>query len=337
VRRLNGAEEARRFFARRNTSAQRPGNLPPAVKERTRLAFGRDLTPAEVAARVIDEVRRDGDAAVRRISGALDGVPLRNLEVPADVIERAAGEVGAETLEALRVAAERVRKFQEAAKPKSWHDPRRGYGEIVTPIRRIGAYVPAGTAPLASTVLMTAIPARVAGVEEIVLCTPAPGDLWPHPAVLAAAGVARVDRVFKIGGAQAIAAMAVGTATVPKVDLVCGPGNVFVTSAKKLLYGEVGIDGVYGPTETLVIADDSADAELCAADLLAQAEHDAMASPVLVTTSSKLADAVDREIERQLASLPRSALAGAAVRDNGAAVVVGTIEEALEKARQLKQ
>jgi histidinol dehydrogenase len=290
------------------------------------------MSAAEVAATVVDEVRSGGDAAVRRISTALDGVPLRQLDVPAEQIRRAAGEVGAETLGALKAAAARVRRFQETAMPRGWADPSEGYGEVVTAVSSAGAYVPGGTAPLASTVLMTAVPARVAGVEQVILCTPAPGDLWPHPAVLAAAHIAGVDRVFKIGGAQAIAAMAIGTETVPKVDLVCGPGNVFVTAAKKLLYGEVGIDGLYGPTETLVIADDSADPELCAADLLAQAEHDAMATPVLVTTSTKLADDVDFQIQLQLTSLPRRSLASAAVNDNGATVIVDSIEAAFEVA-----
>jgi histidinol dehydrogenase len=331
VRRLYGAGEARRFFARRSASAK-TNDLPPAVRERTKAAFGRDMTAGEVAARVIEEVRAGGDAAVRRISTALDGAPLKAIEVPSEVIDRAAGEVGPDTMAALHQAAARVRSFQEKAMAKSWHDAEAGYGETVTPIGRVGAYVPGGTAPLASTVVMTVVPARVAGVAEIILCSPAPGDLWPHPAVLAAARVAGVDRVFKIGGAQAIAAMAIGTETVPKVDLLCGPGNVFVTSAKRLLYGEVGIDGVFGPTETLVIADDTADPELCAADLLAQAEHDSMAAPVLVTTSPSLADEVDRELERQLADLPRKSLAGAAVRENGATVMVASIEEAFQVA-----
>lgn len=319
------------MFARRGQS---PGSdqVPPAVRERTKAAFGRAMSPAEVAAHVIAEVRDGGDDAVVRITAALDGVAPDSIEVPQRALKSALDAVGPETRRALETAARRIEQFQQKALPSSWNDPAAGYGEIVIPVRRVGGYVPGGTAPLASTVLMIAVPARVAGVDELVLCTPSPGDTLPHPAVLAAAAVAGVDRVFRIGGAQAIAAMAIGTRTVPRVDLICGPGNVFVTAAKRALFGEVGIDGVYGPTETLVIADDSADPELCAADLIAQAEHDAMAAPVLVTTSSKLADAVDEELERQLADLPRRTLALAAIRDNGAAVVVGTIEEAFEVA-----
>lgn len=333
MRRLSSAE-ARQLFASRS---QVPGSsqVPAAVQERTRAAFGRALSPSEVAAHVIAEVRAEGDRAVRRITEALDGVAPDSIEVPRKAIKAALETVSLETRRALENAARRVEEFQQRARPTSWNDPAAGYGEMVTPIRRVGGYVPGGSAPLASTVLMLAVPARVAGVEELVLCTPSPGDTLPHPAVLAAAAVAGVDRVFRIGGAQAIAALAIGTQTIPRVDLICGPGNVFVTAAKRALYGEVGIDGVYGPTETLIVADGSADPELCAADLIAQAEHDAMAAPVLVTTSSALADAVDRELERQLADLPRKSLALAALRSNGAAVVVSTIEEAFEVANDI--
>ena len=200
---------------------------------------------------------------------------------------------------------------------------------------RAGIYVPAGTAPLASTVLMTAIPARVAGVSEVILCTPASGGRLPDPSILAAASIAGVDRIFKIGGAQAIAAMALGTETVPAVDIVCGPGNVFTTAAKKLLYGEVGIDGIFGPTETLVIADADANPEFCAADLIAQAEHDPMARPVLVTTSREIADQVESAVNKRLTALDRRAIAKAALDDNGAIVLVETIEEAVEIANSM--
>jgi histidinol dehydrogenase len=285
-----------------------------------------------VAARILDDVRRNGDAAVKRISGELDGEQLGFLEVPRSDIDAALAAIPTETREALETAAERVRAFQSAALPQSWHDDERHYGELVTPVKRVGAYVPGGTAPLASTVIMTVVPARVAGVDEIYLATPAVGDSLPHPAVLAAAAIAGADRVFKIGGAQAIAAFAYGTETVPAVDLIVGPGNVWVTAAKRQLFGCVGIDGLYGPTETLVVADESSDAEFCASDLLAQAEHDVRARPILVSTSPKIADEIEAALNRQLADLPRKAIAGEAVETNGVSVIVDSLEEAIEVA-----
>ncbi|MDA1258270.1 MAG: histidinol dehydrogenase, partial [Chloroflexi bacterium] len=286
----------------------------------------------EVAARILEDVRRNGDEAVKRISGDLDGQPLAFLEVPRREIDAALNAIPTETREALELAAERVRAFQTSAKPESWHDDDRHYGELITPVGRVGAYVPGGTAPLASTVIMTVVPARVAGVDEVLLASPAPGDSLPHPAVLAAAAIAGADRVFKIGGAQAIGAFAYGTETVPAVDLVVGPGNVWVTAAKRQLFGRVGIDGLYGPTETLVVADETSDAEFCASDLLAQAEHDIRARPILISTSVEIASEIEAALERQLADLPRRAIAGEAVEKNGVSVIVSTVEEAIEVA-----
>jgi histidinol dehydrogenase len=181
---------------------------------------------------------------------------------------------------------------------------------------------------------MTAIPAKVAGVSEVIVCTPAREGGMPHPVVLVAADIAGVDRVFRIGGAQAIAAMAYGTETVPRVDMICGPGNIFVTLAKKLLFGEVGIDGLYGPTETVVVADESANPTLCAADLLAQAEHDPLARPVLITTSASLAAAVEKEARTRLERLERASIAKAAMEEQGCIAIVSSLEEALELANQ---
>ena len=291
-----------------------------------------DAEADEVAARILDDVRRDGDRAVKRISGELDGEALAFLEVPKSEIDAALGAIPFETREALETAAERVGAFQSAALPESWHDNERHYGELITPVKRVGAYVPGGTAPLASTVIMTVVPARVAGVDEIYLTTPAPGDSLPHPAVLAAAAIAGAHRVFKIGGAQAIGAFAFGTETVPAVDLIVGPGNIWVTAAKRQLFGRVGIDGLYGPTETLVVADESSDPEFCASDLLAQAEHDTRARPILVSTAIKVADEIEAALERQLAVLPRKAIAGEAIESNGVSVIVASVEEAIEVA-----
>ncbi|MDP6822409.1 MAG: histidinol dehydrogenase [Dehalococcoidia bacterium] len=285
-----------------------------------------------VAARILDDVRRNGDAAVTRISEELDGEAPGFLEVSRSEIDAALTVIPVETREALETAAERVRAFQTAAMPQSWHDDDRHYGELVTPVKRVGAYVPGGTAPLASTVIMTVVPARVAGVDEIFLATPAAGDALPHPAVLAAAAIAGADRVFKIGGAQAIGAFAYGTETVPPVDLIVGPGNVWVTAAKRQLFGRVGIDGLYGPTETLVVADQTSDPEFCASDLLAQAEHDVRARPILVSTTAEVADGVEVALKRQLGVLPRKAIAAEAVEANGVSVIVASVKEAIEVA-----
>ena len=333
MRRLHGAEEAEAFFAGRSWALDDP--LPDQIRDGVRRVFGDELTALQVAARIIADVRRDGDRAVLQHSGRIDGVELEFIEVPADEMSAAARELPSDVLRSLETAAQRIEGFQKSALPVGWTDSDESYGEVVTPVARAGTYVPAGVAPLASTVLMTAIPARVAGVSEVILCTPAPGGRLPDASSLAAASIAGVDRIFKIGGAQAIAAMALGTETVPAVDIVCGPGNIFTTAAKKLLYGEVGIDGIFGPTETLVIADANANPEFCAADLIAQAEHDPMARPVLVTTSPELADQVETALDEQLARLDRRAIAKAALDDNGAIVLVGTVEEAVRVANAM--
>ncbi len=333
MRRLRGAEEAAAFFASRSWALDDP--LPAQIRDSVKRIFGEDLSAMQVAARIIADVREDGDKAVLSHSNRIDGEALTFIEVSPDEMSKAVDKLPAGVLSSLKVAAERITAFQSRALPVGWMDDGESYGEVVTPVGRAGIYVPAGAAPLSSTVLMTAIPARVAGVPEVILCTPATGDRLPDPSILAAASIAGVDRVFKIGGAQAIAAMAIGTETVPAVDIVCGPGNIFTTAAKKLLYGEVGIDGIFGPTETLVIADRDADPEFCAADLIAQAEHDPMARPVLVTTSSEMADRVEAAVDEQLAVLDRAAIAQAALDDNGAVVVVETVEEAVEVANTM--
>lgn len=294
------------------------------------------LTPDEFAQRVISEVRREGDVAVRRITAALDGVPSDNqpLEVPRERVEAALAEISSQTRAALELAVQRVRNFQQAAMPQSWSDPSGEFGEEVRPLGRAGVYVPGGVAPLASSVIMTVVPARVAGVDEVILATPGRGNDDPHPVVLAAAAIAGADRVFRIGGAQAIAALAYGTESVPRVDIVCGPGNAFTTAAKKAVFGDVGVDGLYGPTETAVIADETADPAFAAADLLAQAEHDVVALPVLISTSEAVADKVEAEVIIQLERLSRRQIAGKAV-ENGISVIVGSIDEAIQIANVL--
>ena len=312
---------------------KRDRNMPAsAVLSDGRGLFPDKVSPNEFAARVIEIVKNEGDAGLRRINTALDGSSPETFEVPQSEIDSALANLDPESVAAFKLAAERVRKFQSRGLPKSWTDGTGKLGERVTPLGSIAAYVPAGTAPLASTVIMTVVPAKVAGVKEIIVATPAPGNSMPHPAVLAAAKIAGASRVFKLGGAQAIAALAYGTESVPSVDLICGPGSAWVTAAKKLVYGDVGIDGLYGPTETLVIVDESADPRFTASDLIAQAEHDTVAMPILVALSEEIVDKTEAEIERQLGGLPRESTARSAFSNRGVAVVVDTTIEAVEVA-----
>ncbi len=294
------------------------------------------LTPDQFAQRIVTKVRREGDSAVRRISAALDRVEVDDqpLEVPRQRIDAAVDAISSQTRAALELAAERVRNFQQSAMPTGWSDPSGEFGEEVRPLGRAGVYVPGGVAPLASSVIMTVVPARVAGVDEVILATPGRGNEDPHPVVLAAAAIAGADRVFRIGGAQAIAALAYGTESVPKVDIVCGPGNAFTTAAKKAVFGDVGVDGLYGPTETAVVADESADPEFAAADLLAQAEHDVVALPVLISTSEEIAGRIEAAVKSQLEELSRRRIAGSAV-ENGISIVVDSVEEAIQVANEL--
>ncbi|MCI0804107.1 MAG: histidinol dehydrogenase [Chloroflexi bacterium] len=326
MKRVVGAAAGIEYFRRER-------NLPvEAVLSDGNGLFPDRITPDEFAARVIQIVRKEGDAGLGRINTALDGFSPEPFEVPQSEIDSALDELDPTAISALELAADRVRKFQERGLPKSWSDGTGKFGERVTPLKSVAAYVPGGTAPLASTVIMTVVPAKVAGVDEIVITTPAPGDSMPHPAILAAARIAGADRVFKLGGAQAIAALAYGTESIPAVDLICGPGNVWVTAAKKLVYGDVGIDGLYGPTETLLIADESADPRFAAADLIAQAEHDTVAMPVLVALSEGFVEQTEAEIERQLENLPRSETARSAFSNRGVAVVVTNTDEAIQVA-----
>ena len=307
-------------------------SVPQAFLDSSEQIFGERLTPLEVVSRIIEDVRANGDDAIRRLSLLIDGSEHERIEVDADVVKSAADSVDPLVLEALTLSADRVRRYHEASMSNDWMDFSAGYGAVVRPCERVGVYIPGGSAPLPSTAIMTAIPARVAGVDEITLCSPTREGGLPDPVVLAAARIAGVDRVFAVGGAQAIAAMAYGTETVPAVDIVCGPGNLFVTLAKKLVYGDVGIDGLYGPTETLIVADASANPTLCAADILAQAEHDAMARPVLVCTSERLAEQVAREVETRLRRLSRESVARASVEGQGTIAIVENTEQAIELA-----
>ena len=328
MRIVHGVEAARKTLAkgRRLDLA----SVPESFLDTTERVFGARLTPLETVSRIIDQVRNDGDSAVRSLSAALERNVRHELEVTETDLDAAADSVDPRVIDALTEAAARIRRYHKAAMPRDWMDFSAGYGGLVRACDSVGIYVPGGSVPLPSTVLMTAIPARVAGVRNILMCSPANQSGLPDATVLAAARIAGVDRVFAIGGAQAVAAMAYGTETVPQVDMVCGPGNVFVTLAKKLVYGDVGIDGLYGPTETLIVADHTANPTLCAADLLAQAEHDPMARPVLVCTSTSIADSVSSELVARLGRLDRADVARASVEGQGCIAVIPDLADAIE-------
>lgn len=320
--------------AQRTILARRPPGeetLSPRMREGIRQVFGADLSAAEVVDRILADVRREGDAALLRYTEAIDGARLDNLLVGEDEIEAGLRQVAPEVVAAMRVTAGRVEAFHRRQLRQNWvsFDEHGTLGQIIRPLARVGLYVPGGTAAYPSSLLMSAIPARVAGVEEIIVATPPGRDGTLPPVTLAAARIAGAHRIVKAGGAQAIGALAYGTASVPRVDKILGPGNIFVALAKERVFGQVAIDAIQGPTETLLIADDSASAALVAADLLAQAEHDPMASPILLTTSPDLAERVADEAMEQLPGLSRRAIALAAFENNGGIVVVPDLERAV--------
>jgi histidinol dehydrogenase len=289
---------------------------------------------------IVAAVRDKGDAALLELTERFDRVTLSasELAVTEAELDAAEGAVGAVTMAALRYATERIERFHRESAPRSWRMTDAlgsRLGQEVRPLDRVAVYVPGGRAAYPSTVLMTVIPARVAGVKEIVLASPPSADKSLHPAVLAAARMAGVTETYRIGGAQAVAALAYGTETIRRVDKIVGPGNIYVALAKRRVFGDVGIDMVAGPSEVMVVGDDTADATWVAADLLAQAEHDPMARAVLLTPSPALIEAVAEATERQLAALPRREIAGAALRSHGALVLTQSLEEAVEVANQL--
>ena len=289
-------------------------------------------TDTAVKARVsaiIGEVREHGDEACDRFTLELDGFlpPVR--EAPRQALDDAAAGLAPELIEAMKKAAANIWEYHSKQRPRAFEERKENgvvLGRKCRGLHRVGIYVPGGTAAYPSTVLMNAIPAKIAGVGQIIMVTPPRRDGLADPAVLAAAALAGVDRVFLLGGAQAVAALAYGTETIPRVDKIVGPGNIYVATAKKLLYGEVDIDMIAGPSEILVLADESADPAYAAADLLSQAEHDVMASAVLVTHSRSLADKVLAEVERQAALLPREAVVREALDRYGAVVLTEDVE-----------
>ena len=298
--------------------------------------FARSVPQVDVAgivSGIIEDVKARGDAALFDYCAKFDGVRLDALEVTKGEIDRAVEAVGEAFMSVLHTAAQNIRTFHEKQVRTSFIMAEKDgvvMGQKITPLDRVGLYVPGGTAAYPSTVLMDAIPAVIAGCPEVVITTPPAKDGSVNPAILAAAKVAGVSRIFKVGGAQAVAALAWGTETVPCVDKIVGPGNAFVAEAKKQVFGQVGIDMIAGPSEILVVADGKSDPKQVAADMLSQAEHDKMASAVLVTDSMALAEAVRDEIERQVRALPRFEIASASIDVNGKIIVADSIDRAIE-------
>ena len=311
--------------------------LPPRVAARLADLFGREISAEAAVAQIVADVRRQGDRALSDYTRRIEGVTLSALSVGADALQAAYEATPADLQTALSQAAERIRAYHQREPQQSWleWDKEGGaLGQMIRPIQRVGVYAPGGTAAYPSSLLMAVIPAQVAGVDEILVTTPPGPQGTGAAAVLAAAHIAGLERVFLLGGAQAVAALAYGTESMPRVDKIVGAGGLFVTLAKKQVYGDVGIDGLYGPTETLLIADESARPALVAADLLAQAEHDPLATSLLLTPSAALAQQVQAEVARQAALLPRQSIIEESMAAQGALLVVDSVDEAVALANE---
>ena len=302
--------------------------------------FARKVNGADVAgavAEIIADVRENGDAALRKYNEKFDKCTCESLEVSEEEFAAAMAAVPAEYLRVLERSAGNIREYHLRQVRHDYivtAEDGSVLGQRVLPMARVGLYVPGGTAAYPSSVLMNCIPAKIAGVGEIVMTTPAGGGAV-SPAILAAARVAGVDRVFKVGGAQAVAALAYGTESVPRVDKIVGPGNAFVAEAKRQVYGQVAIDMIAGPSEILIVSDGKTNAKWLAADMLSQAEHDKLATAILITDSAALAAEVAEEIERQLAALPREEIARASIENNGKIIVAGDLEDAVAIANEI--
>lgn len=292
----------------------------------------------ESVTEIIEAVRLEGDAALDRYTKLFDGSLPEKLEVTKEEMEAAVNSVAPEFLTAVKNAAERIKDFHARQKQQSWLTTKENgviLGQRIRGLKRVGLYVPGGTAAYPSSVLMNAIPAKIAGVEELIMVTPPMKNGGANPHILTAAYVAGVDRVFLAGGAQAVAALAYGTGRVPKVDKIVGPGNIYVATAKKLLYGVVDIDMIAGPSEILIVADDSAKPEFLAADLMSQAEHDVLASAILLTNSEKIASETVEALKRQVEDMSRKDIIKKSLKDYGAIIVCQNLSEAVDFANEL--
>jgi histidinol dehydrogenase len=318
--RMNRKTPARNWLS----AIRRTDSTPPGVEKTVRS--------------VLDAVRREGDAAVLRYTQRFDQVRLtaRRLRVRPQQIKDAYGKVTPSAVDALRFAADRIRSFHERQTIKSWsyEKDRITLGQLVRPLERVGIYVPGGKAAYPSSVLMNALPAKVAGVSEIVMCTPTPrGELNPH--ILVAADLAGVNEIYTVGGAQAVGAMAHGTKTIARVDKIVGPGNIYVATAKRMVFGLVDIDMIAGPSEIVVIADDTADPRFVAADLLSQAEHDELAISILITPSERLVPRVLTEMKEQIGRLPRRKIIVESLNRSGKIYLVRDLDQAVAMANAI--
>lgn len=307
--------------------------LPQKIRDANNKIFGEDLTASELVRKIVNDVRKNGDAAVIDYTKKFDGAEIsaENFQVTEEEFNTAEKVADKKIVESLKLAAENIFSYHREQLPKSWITYRGEnsiLGQSIIPLESVGVYVPGGTATYPSSVLMNVIPAKVAGVEKIFMCVPAKnGKINPY--VLIAAKIAGADKIFKIGGAQAIAAMAFGTETIPRVNKITGPGNIFVTLAKKEVFGHCDIDMLAGPSEILIVADEKANPTYAAADMLSQAEHDFLACSILITTSESLAEKISAEVERQLEKLPRREIAESSIQNNGLIIVAENMAQAI--------
>ena len=278
--------------------------------------------------KIIDEVKKNKDQAVSFFNKEFDN-SQREFELTNDEIEKAFDQVSLSFLESVKKSISRSEDFHLNSKPQSWVNDSGSLGETIIPFDRVLCYVPGGTAPLVSTAIMTVVPAKIAGVEEICVTSPAPND-EVSPEIIVAAKLSGANRIFCLGGVHALAAFSIGTDKIPRADFICGPGNKYVTQAKKILYGSVGIDGLYGPTETLIVADSKSDPNLVASDLIAQAEHDVEATPILITDKETFADQVEDQIKNQSSYLPRSSIINESFSRKGVVFIIDGIDEAIQ-------
>lgn len=334
LRIVHGADAARQTLLARRPLEEYAAD--PGLQAGIRRLFGEDLSPDQVVERILRDVRAEGDAALLRYAELIDGAAPESLRVPEEHIAAAWERTPAALREALETSAARIEAFYRRQPRNTWIEwdaDGGGLGQIVRPLERVGIYAPNGRAPYPSSLLMAAVPARVAGVPEVVVATP-PRDGDLNDTILAAAHVAGVREIYALGGAQAIAALAYGSESVRRVDKILGPGNIFVVLAKRRVFGRVDIDQLPGPTETLLVADETANPAYVAADLLAQAEHDPMASALLITTSAALAERVQEALGRQLGTLERAAIVRESLARQGGVAVVETMDEALDLANE---
>lgn len=267
--------------------------------------FSKTYELEQYIGKIIELTKKKGDDFLVEISSKIDGIPFGGIKVQKNILDESVSLISNKEKKVILNTIERVKLFQSKTLSKSWFDEEKGYGEYVRPIESVGCYIPSGSAPLISTIIMTAVPAKIAGVKRIAVSSPTPGNQNPNKYLLATAKLCGVDEFYTYGGPQAITAMAYGTETVPRVDLICGPGNIFVMNAKKQVYGDVGVDGIFGPTETLIICDQSSNIDFVVSDLMAQAEHDVLALPIVITNQMDLANSINNLYLKKLSSLDR--------------------------------